>query len=195
MCGISGIINKNKTSVNKNDIQEINDLISHRGPDDEGFYFEKNFAFGHRRLSIIDLTDAGKQPMERNNLIITYNGEVYNYLELKKELTDIGYTFSSATDTEVILAAYKHWDVGCFDKFNGMWALAIYDKAKNTIIFCRDHFGIKPLYYFNSEKYFLAGSEIKQLCQLEDFIPRLNSKTAINFLANGILNYSNQNDF
>ena len=195
MCGISIAINKSKDGVEAEFIKSMNNAIIHRGPDTEGFYYDKNFAFGHRRLSIIDLTDAGNQPMESNNLIITYNGEVYNYIELKEELTKLGYTFCSATDTEVILTAYAHWDVSCFEKFNGMWALAIYDKAKNNIVFCRDHFGIKPLYYFNSEKYFLAGSEIKQFCQIEDFIPKLNTKTAINFLANGILNYSNQTFF
>lgn len=114
MCGISGIINKNSLKVEQNEIQKINDLISHRGPDDEGFYFEKNFAFGHRRLSILDLSSDGHQPMYYlDRYVITYNGEVYNYLEIKDELMKDGYRFTSHTDTEVILASYDKWGEDC----------------------------------------------------------------------------------
>ena len=110
MCGISGIVNKNQDKVQKYEIQKINDLISHRGPDDEGFYFEKNFVFGHRRLSILDLSSDGHQPMHYlDKYTITYNGEVYNYLEIKEELIKYGYSFHSKTDTEVILASYDKW--------------------------------------------------------------------------------------
>lgn len=150
MCGISGIINKNCQVVSVLEIKNINDVIYHRGPDDEGFYFEKNFAFGHRRLSILDLTYLGHQPMNYlNKYVITYNGEIYNYLELKEDLILLGYT---QTDTEVILASYDKWGEECLNRFNGMWSFAIYDKE---IIFCsRDRFGVKPFYYYENSDIF-----------------------------------------
>ncbi len=121
MCGISGIVDKMDKRVEEQEIKKINDLIKHRGPDDEGFYFSKNFAFGHRRLSIIDLSDAGHQPMQyigkSGEYIITYNGEIYNYLEIKEELLEYGYTFISNTDTEVILASYDRWGEDCVNRF------------------------------------------------------------------------------
>lgn len=166
MCGISGIINKYEKSVDKDEIQKINDLISHRGPDDEGFYFEKNFAFGHRRLSILDLSSDGHQPMHYlDKYTITYNGEIYNYLEIKEELLKDGYAFKSNTDTEVILASYDKWGENCVNKFNGMWAFAIYDKEKEIIFCSRDRFGIKPFYYTKIDDKFVFGSEIKQLLE------------------------------
>ncbi len=173
----------------------MNDKVIHRGPDDEGYFFEKNFAFGHRRLSIIDLSKAGHQPMQREHLTITYNGEIYNYIELKEELIGKGYSFHSATDTEVILAAYEEWGTGAFERLNGMWAFAIHDSVKNEIILCRDHFGIKPLYFTKTGHFFLAGSEIKQFTVFNDFIPVLNKKIAVNFLVNGLLNHSDETFF
>ena len=127
MCGISILISQKNTCIDEHRIKTMNDEISHRGPDDEGFFFGQNFALGHRRLSILDLSSAGHQPMNYGHLWITYNGEVYNYLELKQELTALGYSFKSNTDTEIILAAYTEWGVQSFRKLNGMWAFAIYD--------------------------------------------------------------------
>lgn len=164
MCGISGIINTHGYGIEKEEIQNINDLISHRGPDAEGFYFEKNFAFGHRRLSILDLSNDGHQPMHYlDRYVITYNGEVYNYLEIKEQLVKEGYTFHSHTDTEVILASYDKWGDDCVSRFNGMWAFAIYDKQEDRIFCSRDRFGVKPFYYTQVEDKFIFGSEIKQL--------------------------------
>ena len=182
MCGISGIINKNISKVDRKEIQKINDLIAHRGPDSEGFYFEKNFAFGHRRLSILDLSSDGHQPMHYlDKYTITYNGEVYNYLEIKEELIKYGYKFSSQTDTEVILASYDKWGEECVNKFNGMWAFAIYDKEKEIIFCSRDRFGVKPFYYTQVENKFIFGSEIKQL--LEFYEKRfVNKKILMDFL-------------
>uniref|UniRef100_A0A4W5LD91 Asparagine synthetase [glutamine-hydrolyzing] n=1 Tax=Hucho hucho TaxID=62062 RepID=A0A4W5LD91_9TELE len=166
MCGISGIINKNGTKVDKEEIQGINDLIAHRGPDDEGFYFEQNFAFGHRRLSILDLSSDGHQPMHYlHKYVISYNGEVYNYIEIKEELINSGYIFHSHTDTEVILASYDKWGEECVNRFNGMWAFAIYDKEKEIIFCSRDRFGVKPFYYTQVRDKFVFGSEIKQLLE------------------------------
>lgn len=195
MCGISGIINKNRKTVDNNEIKTINDLISHRGPDDEGFYFEKNFAFGHRRLSILDLSSEGHQPMHYlDRYVITYNGEVYNYLEIKEELQKDGYTFHSHTDTEVILASYDKWGENCVNKFNGMWAFAIYDKEKNIIFCSRDRFGVKPFFYTEIDNKFVFGSEIKQL--LEFYEDRyVNKKVLMNYLVIGYENYDNETFF
>jgi len=195
MCGISIAINTKGTAVEQSLIEAMNDKILHRGPDDAGVFMKKNFAFGHRRLSILDLTAAGHQPMQRKQFWITFNGEVYNYIELKIELEALGHTFKTGTDTEVILAAYEQWGVACFAKFNGMWAFAIYDTVKNEIIFCRDHFGIKPLYYSLVDDHFVAGSEIKQFTVVPGFRPVLNKAVAINFLVHGWLNYSAQTFF
>ena len=131
MCGISGIVNTDGSVVSKNEIEQMNDLISHRGPDGEGYYCYKNLAFGHKRLSIIDLSERGKQPMHYlDELVITYNGEIYNYIELKDELKIKGYEFVSNSDTEVILASYHCWGQKCVEFFNGMWSFAIFDKKR-----------------------------------------------------------------
>ncbi len=164
MCGITGIINKNNLPCDERLLHKVNDSIRHRGPDGDGFYVYKNLGFGHRRLAIIDLTDSGKQPMELNDrYYITYNGEVYNYIEIREELIRAGVTFKSATDTEVILKAYEFWGEDCVQHFNGMWAFAIFDKQKETVFMSRDRFGVKPLYYINTAEKFAFGSEIKQL--------------------------------
>ncbi len=167
MCGISGIINKNNTPVVDAEIKKATDIIKHRGPDDQGYYFYKNIAFGHRRLSILDLTRNGHQPMSFSDYTITYNGEIYNYLEIKQELSKDGYIFNSTSDTEVILASYDKWGEQCVNHFNGMWAFAIHDKRKNILFCSRDRFGIKPFYYLNTGDKFIFGSEIKQLLQFK----------------------------
>ena len=164
MCGLSGIINKCNTKVNENDIKAINDLIHHRGPDGEGFYLGENFAFGHRRLSIIDLTDDASQPMHlEKKYIIIFNGEIFNYLELKEELQSFGMNFITKSDTEVILAAYDYWGQDCVSHFNGMWSFSIYDIEKGILFCSRDRYGVKPFYYTVTENKFIFGSEIKQL--------------------------------
>ena len=158
MCGITGIISKDK---NKNKIiKDMNERIIHRGPDAEGIFVEKDVALGQRRLSIIDI-EGGNQPIynEDKSILIMYNGEVYNYKELKKELTE--YTFQTNSDTEVILHGYEKWGHELPKKLRGMFAYAIYDKNKEEIFISRDQFGIKPLYYYQDEDTILFGSEIK----------------------------------
>lgn len=168
MCGISGIISKHNYVIGEEPIRRMTDLIKHRGPDGEGYYFGSNFAFGHRRLAILDLTSHGSQPMSlQNRYWITYNGEVYNYLEIREQLKKLGYEFNTNTDTEVILFSYLHWGEECLSHFNGMWSFAIYDSTKNNIFIARDRFGIKPLYYIDNTDYFAFGSEIKQLIDLQ----------------------------
>lgn len=164
----------------------MNDLVAHRGPDGEGFYHGPNFAFGHRRLSIIDLSQNGHQPMAYGqNLVITFNGEIYNYLELRVELLAAGYSFQSDSDTEVILAAYAHWGDSCVTRFNGMWAFAIYDSQKKRLFCSRDRFGVKPFYYTKSSNQFAFGSEIKQLLP---FLQnrKMNQQIVLDYLIAGI---------
>ena len=164
MCGISGIIDKNRCPVPQQEIREMTDLVAHRGPDGEGFYHARGLAFGHRRLAILDVSECGRQPMSYlERYVITYNGEIYNYLEIKDELAQAGYRFHSGTDTEVILAAYDHWGAACVERFNGMWAFAIHDRVRQLVFCSRDRFGVKPFYFADQSDRFTFGSEIKQV--------------------------------
>ena len=195
MCGISGVVNRDNSVVDREEIARINTLIAHRGPDDEGFYFGENFALGHRRLSILDLSSDGHQPMHYlDRYTITYNGEIYNYIEIKEELQKEGYSFVSHTDTEVILASYDRWQEACVERFNGMWAFAIYDKSKNILFCSRDRFGIKPFYYTEVENKFIFGSEIKQL--LEFYTKRyVNKDILMDYLVIGYEDHTNETFF
>ena len=173
MCGITGIISKDK---NKNKIiKDMNERIIHRGPDAEGIFVEKDVALGQRRLSIIDI-EGGNQPIynEDKSILIMYNGEVYNYKELKKELTE--YTFQTNSDTEVILHGYEKWGHELPKKLRGMFAYAIYDKNKEEIFISRDQFGIKPLYYYQDGDTILFGSEIKSFLAYPKFKKELNKE-------------------
>ncbi len=197
MCGISGIIYKNNNNEIQheveNEIKKMNDLISHRGPDDAGFFFGENFAVAHRRLSIIDLSSCGSQPMGYmdDRYLISYNGEIYNYLEIRKVLKQYGYVFHTNTDTEVILAAYAEWGEKCVDKFNGMWAFAIFDKEKKYFFCSRDRFGIKPFYYTEVGGKFVFGSEIKQLLDFQDKV-LVNKEILIDYIVTSIQEHTNQ---
>ena len=143
----------------------MTDAIAHRGPDSEGFYIDSFIGLGHRRLSIIDLSRNGHQPMRSadSNFILSYNGEIYNFQELRIELEKRGHTFKSLTDSEVVLNAYIEWGADCVLKFNGMFAFVIWDKTRQHLFIARDRYGIKPLYYTFSGKTFLFGSEQKAL--------------------------------
>lgn len=149
MCGIVGIFNLNGEPVSPVILRNMTDAIKHRGPDSEGFYVDSFVGLGHRRLAIIDLSRAGHQPMitEDKQFAITYNGEIYNFEDLKAELENLGHKFRSRTDTEVILQAYVQWGANCIHKFNGMFAFAIWDKTRQELFLARDRYGIKPLYY------------------------------------------------
>lgn len=151
----------------------MNDSLVHRGPDMSGEFFDKKckLSLGQRRLSIIDLSENATQPMTHShrgkNVTITFNGEIYNFLEIKKELVSKGYKFKSASDTEVILAAYLEWGEGCVDRFNGMWAFCIFDPQKNILFLSRDRVGKKPLYYYFDKNKFVFSSEIKGILKHE----------------------------
>lgn len=164
MCRIAGLVNLQKTPTQA-DIIAMRDSMMHGGPDDEGFYIDEEYhlAFGHRRLSLIDLSAAGHQPMFSSDkkIVIVFNGEIYNYLDIQQELIQLGHLFTSHSDTEVILAAYKQWGNDCFSKFNGMFALAIFDQPKAKLILARDHAGIKPLYYSLNNNTLYFASEVK----------------------------------
>ena len=165
MCGIAGIVDLN--SVEKDLLIQMRDSMVHRGPDDSGIWInaDRTVGLAHRRLSIIDLTEAGRQPMSdsQGRVWITYNGEIYNFKEIRRELEAKGYSFRSRTDTEVIITAYKEWSTDCLQKFNGMFAFAIYDEEKKIIFMARDRVGKKPLYYANYNGRFAFASELKAL--------------------------------
>ena len=171
MCGINGIISKEKNK--KEIIKEMNNRIIHRGPDAEGIYIDQNVALGQRRLSIIDIK-GGDQPIynEDKSILIIYNGEVYNYQELKEELKE--YHFQTNSDTEVVLHGYEKWGKELPKHLRGMFAYAIYDKNKEEIFISRDHFGIKPLYYYQNKDIILFGSEIKSFLAHPKFQKELN---------------------
>lgn len=165
MCGIAGILNFKKKPVSQAELKLMTDAIAHRGPDGEGQFVDRYMGLGHRRLSIIDLSSAGNQPMTTANgqLVLSYNGELYNFRELRRELESLGHEFVSRTDSEVILNSYAEWGTSCLDKFNGMFAFAIWDKLREELFLARDRYGVKPLYYTVQDNNFLFASEVKGL--------------------------------
>lgn len=162
MCGFVGIISKTPAEVDANILSKMASTIKHRGPDDEGIFIDGLVGFCHKRLAIIDLT-TGQQPMTFNNCTIVYNGEIYNYIELRENLIKEGHRFVTTSDTEVILHLYQKYGNKCVKMLNGMFAFAIYDKFHNKLFIARDHFGIKPLYWYSDNKMIVIGSEIKAL--------------------------------
>jgi asparagine synthase (glutamine-hydrolysing) len=233
MCGIAGIILKQKVNFNLNQkIVAMTDALSHRGPDGEGFilagdqtitphfntlkqnynradinYIPKTsvqhsdlnsfLAFGHRRLSIIDLSETGHQPMCNANgkTWITFNGEIYNYLEIKADLKKNGHSFISESDTEVVLAAYKEWGFNCVERFNGMWSFCIYDSEKQLCFASRDRLGVKPFYYINDNNLLAFSSEQKAFIKAELIAAKINNNALHNYLINGLLETNSTNFF
>lgn len=165
MCGITGIFNLNSEPVSPLILRKMTDAIAHRGPDGEGQWIEDNIGLGHRRLAIIDLSPGGHQPMISANqrFVLNYNGEVYNFQELRAELEALGHHFRSRTDSEVVLSAWMEWGRDCVTRFNGMFAFAVWDKREQSLYLVRDRYGIKPLYYACWKQTFLFGSEQKAI--------------------------------
>ena len=194
MCGICGIIKFNDSTPETEKIQKMMKVMKHRGPDDEGIFIADNVGLGFVRLSIIDLSPLGHQPMfssekvksnrvtNGGRYVIIYNGEVYNYIELREELKTIGYEFKSNTDTEVVLNSYIEWGEKCLGKFNGMWAFAIYDRASNELFCARDRFGIKPFYYYADDEQFIFASEIPSILSILKKKPTANDQAIFDFL-------------
>lgn len=220
MCGISGFFCIKGINDELNNFIKSNDIVSHRGPDGFGLaYFQArpgesrcidvvldqvrtpqervNLAMGHRRLAIIDLSQNGAQPMTTGDqcLWITYNGEIYNYIELREELRALGHVFRSTSDTEVILAAYSQWGADCVNRFNGIWAFAIVDLKNNKLFCSRDRLGVKPFHYFYDGVRFVFGSEIKELL-CYSFVPRqINRRAVYEYLAFSAVDYCEETFF
>lgn len=186
MCGIAGIISPNPGQVNAQQLKKMTDAIAHRGPEGDAFWFNASntAGLGHRRLSIIDLSTAASQPMYYQHCTIIHNGEIYNYIELKEELMKMGFSFSTQSDTEVILAAYAAWGTKCLDKFDGMFAFAIWDAKQNRLFAARDRFGEKPFYYKYSDDTLWVASEMKAF-YAAGFKRQMNEKMLLLFLTNG----------
>lgn len=170
MCRIAGIIDQTRNIIEiQQEVKAMCDVMAHGGPDGEGFSQNEiqHLVFGHRRLAIIDLSPAGRQPMSYNHghLTITFNGEIYNFPALKKELTEAGFDFASRCDTEVILAAYQHWGIASFSRLKGMFAFALHDQLENKTFLVRDPSGIKPLYYYQEGKKLVFASEVRAFTQ------------------------------
>ena len=173
MCGIAGLIGVDGRPVSPAVLQRMTDAIAHRGPDGEGHWVDGNVGFGHRRLAIIDLSPAGHQPMlsADQRYVLIYNGEIYNFRELRAELETHGHQFRSRTDSEVVLNALVQWGTGALDRFNGMFAFALWDRKERTLLLARDRYGIKPLYYALNGEWLAFGSEQKAILasrQIED---------------------------
>jgi asparagine synthase (glutamine-hydrolysing) len=165
MCGIAGVLDRSGAPVPRDAVRRMGDVIAHRGPDGEGQYVDGPVGLANRRLAIIDLRPEGDMPMtsESGRHTITYNGEIYNYLELREELRALGHRFRTNTDTEVVLNAFERWGPACVERFNGMFALAVWDGRRRELFLARDRFGVKPLYYAEMGSLLLFGSEIKSL--------------------------------
>lgn len=162
MCGFVGILNKNGNSIRPEILRSMADTIHYRGPDEEGMFLNDHIGFHHKRLSIIDLK-TGQQPMTYRDYTIVFNGEIYNYIELRNELITKGHHFTTTSDTEVILHAYHEYGDAFVDRLNGMFAFIIYDQKNNRLYVARDHFGIKPLYWYHDDHLILFGSEVKAI--------------------------------
>ena len=183
MCGIVGIFNLNKEPVSHVLLREMTDAIAHRGPDGEGFYVESFIGLGHRRLAILDLTPLGHQPMitEDGQYVLTYNGQIYNFRELRVELQSYGYRFKSRCDSEVVMYAYAHWGVECVNHFNGMFAFGVWDKKRRELFIARDRYGIKPLYYTFFNGTFLFASEHKAILTYPTFQKNIDLEALLEY--------------
>jgi asparagine synthase (glutamine-hydrolysing) len=175
MCGIYGVL-KRKPSVKRWVTPVHMLLLNHRGPDGNGLYADELVELGHSRLSILDLSELGSQPMSTScgRYVVTYNGEIYNYLELREELEALGVCFTSHSDTEVVLASYRFWGRSCVERFRGMFAFSLWDKEAQTLFLARDRCGEKPLFFFRDSKHFYFASELKALVPLLPACPTLN---------------------
>lgn len=228
MCGIFGVLRKNGGNIDKSRLRSAVRIISHRGPDDEGYavfntsagsYEDRyddnsqirkgshilsgeggsfDLAFGFRRLSILDLSSNGHQPFTNDDrsVCLIFNGEIYNYIEIREELVQKGYRFRTGTDTEVILNSYLEWGTECLQRFNGMWAIALYDVKKDLLFCSRDRFGVKPFYYFDGKDEFVFASELKSITEYfredEGFSKILNEDIAYDYLVNNFVDHTTE---
>ena len=183
MCGVAGILNFNGEPVAPVVLQRMAAAIAHRGPDGEGFYIDGNFGLAHRRLAIIDLSPSGHQPMlsRDGRYALSYNGEIYNFQELRVELESFGHQFRSRTDSEVLLYALAHWGEAALNRLNGMFAFALWDKRERTLLLARDRYGIKPLYWTRQGSTLLFGSEVKAILAHPEYRTRLDKEALLEY--------------
>jgi asparagine synthase (glutamine-hydrolysing) len=184
MCGIAGVLNLNAEPVARETVKRMTDAVAHRGPDGEGVYTDRAVGLGHRRLAIIDLSPAGHQPMLSSDerYALTYNGEIYNFRELRAELETLGHRFRSRTDSEVLLYAYAQWGKNALDRLNGMFAFAIWDRQDRSLFLARDRYGIKPLYYARRNGTFMFGSEVKAILAHPSYRAELDKEALFEYL-------------
>src|SRR6266705_2990730 len=189
MCGLVVMLGLGGRPADATVLTRMAQRIAHRGPDDSGLYLDQHVGFGFRRLSILDLSQAGHQPMcsEDGQLVIVFNGEIYNYIELRDELQAAGYCFRSTSDTEVLLAAYRHWGPNCLAKLNGMWAFVIHDQRRGVLFGARDRFGVKPLFVHRGKDCWLLASEIKAILASGVYVRETNWQVSADFLLHGQL--------
>lgn len=187
MCGINGIYYFTSGTVEEQVIKDMNNTIVHRGPDNSGVFVKDQVGFGHVRLSIIDLSESGNQPMfsADNRFVLIFNGEIYNYQKIKSLLAD--YPFKTSTDSEVLLAAYAKWGKQMLEHLEGMFAFAIFDKADNSLFIARDRLGIKPIYYYRTNNYIIFSSEIRGLIASKLFTPQLDKNMLSTFFRSGTI--------
>ena len=187
MCGIAGVLNysNEKELVHSAQIEKMCKVIAHRGPDGQGVFIDSNLGLGHRRLSIIDLSNAASQPLQdqTGRYVISYNGEVYNYRELRDDLLKLGHVFQSASDTEVILESYKQWGLDFLEKLNGIFTFAIWDKIERSLLVARDPVGIKPLFFYDNHKTFIFGSEVKAVLANSQVSRAIDPKALDNYFS------------
>ncbi|PYO71938.1 MAG: asparagine synthase (glutamine-hydrolyzing) [Gemmatimonadetes bacterium] len=189
MCGLVVMLGLAGRPADAAVLDRMAQSIAHRGPDDSGLYLDHQVGFGFRRLAILDLSPTGHQPMcsEDGQLVIVFNGEIYNYIELRDELRAAGYCFRSTSDTEVLLAAYRHWGPECLDRLNGMWAFVIHDRRRGVLFGARDRFGVKPLFVHRGKECWLLASEVKAILASGSYVRETNWQVAADFLLHGKL--------
>jgi asparagine synthase (glutamine-hydrolysing) len=196
MCGISGIYNFNGAAVDQALLNKMNNIIRHRGPDGNGTFIDGNVGIGSNRLAIIDLREIANMPMydTENRYVIVYNGEIFNYIEVRNELLKKGYKFNTDSDTEVVINSYKEWGEDCLHKLNGMWDFALWDKQEKVLFCSRDRYGIKPLYYYADNDKLIFGSEIKQIlsCGVDKSV---NDEIIYDYLVFHFIDHSEQTFF
>lgn len=185
MCRIVGGINFDHENFSQDTLTAMTNSLIHGGPDGGGTLINENLGFGHRRLSIIDLSDAASQPMESDKWIITFNGEIYNFREIKNILKELGTSFKTNSDTEVIISAFDYWGKEAVERFRGMFAFAIFNKQNRVLTLCRDRFGVKPLYIYKKKNLFLFSSEIRAFHQHEKFDKSLDLSGLPHFFQKG----------
>lgn len=194
MCGFAVLFALNDGKADREIVERMTHSIRHRGPDGEGFYVSGPIGFGFRRLAILDLSPSGHQPMfsDDRQTILVFNGEIYNYVELRAELETLGHRFRSSGDTEVLLHAYQEWGEDCLHKLNGMWAFVFFDQKKGKLFGARDRFGVKPLYRYCTDSHVFFGSEIKAILASGYYRGGINWRIASKFLAQGYLDEDNE---